>query len=78
MDSLTPKQAEALQARILPMFRYLSRCRQRVDKRGFDPRSEVYKAIDKAYCAVHGLRVTLHYESCKRGVGRPNEEKPGE
>jgi hypothetical protein len=78
MDSLTPKQAEALGARIGPMLRYLHRCRQQVDKRGFDPRSEVYKAIDKAYCAVHGLRVTLHYISCERGVGAPSKEKPVE
>ena len=42
------------------------RCRQQAES-GFDPRSEVYQAIDKAYCAVHGLRVTLHYISCERG-----------
>jgi hypothetical protein len=37
----------------------------------------IYRAIDKAYCAMHELHMTLHYESCGRGVGRVSQEQPG-
>jgi hypothetical protein len=30
----------------------------------------------KAYDAIHGLGVTLHYQSIAHGVGRPPKEEP--
>jgi hypothetical protein len=71
---LTTKQAEALRDLIRPMLDFLHKCRRRLDARGFDPNGPIYQAIDKAYCAVHSLHVTLHYESCSHGVARADEK----
>jgi hypothetical protein len=75
---LTTKQAEALRDRIRPMLHFLHRCRQRLDALGYDQRSAIYQAIDKAYGAVFDLHTTLHYASCGRGVGKPPDEPPAE
>jgi hypothetical protein len=71
---LTQEQAEAFKCRVQPMLRFLHRCRRRLDTRGFDPKSSLYAAVAKAYDAVHGLHVELHYLAVKRGVGKPHEE----
>jgi hypothetical protein len=73
---LTPWQAEAFRDRIRPMLHFLLRCRRRLDALGFEPKSPIFQAIDKAYCAVHDLHMKLHYESCGRGVGRASEARP--
>jgi hypothetical protein len=75
-ERLTTKQAEALRDRIRPMLLFLLKCRHPLDVLGFDQKGAVNHAIDKAHSAVHGLFVTLHYESCGRGVGRPSEDRP--
>jgi hypothetical protein len=72
---LTPKQAEALRDRIRPMLYFLLRCRRRLEKLGFDQGGVIFRAVDKAHAAMHELFVTLHYESCGRGVGRASEER---
>ena len=72
---LTTKQAEGLRDRIRPMLHFLYRCRRRIDALGFDDKGAIYRAIDKAYCAMHELHTTLHYESCGRGVGRATGEQ---
>ena len=74
---LTTQQADALRDRIRPMLHFLYRCRRRLDALGFDEKGVVYRAIDKAYCAMHELHMTLHYESCGRGVGRESQEQAG-
>ena len=74
---LTTKQAEALRDRIRPMLYFLLRCRRRLDVLGFDQKGAIYQAIDKAHSALHSLHVTLIYESCGRGVGRPSGEQRG-
>jgi hypothetical protein len=73
---LKPKQAEALQNRIRPMLSFLHRCRRRLEALDFNQESELFQAVDKAHRAVHGLHVTLIYESCGRGVGEPSEDAP--
>ncbi len=70
-------QAEALQNRIRPMRSFLYRCRRRLDVRGFDAKSEVYREIDKGYGAMHSLHVTLIYEACGRGVGKASQDRSG-
>jgi hypothetical protein len=50
---LTTKQAEAPRDRIRPMLHFLYLCRRRLDARGFDDKGLIYRAIDKAYCAMH-------------------------
>jgi hypothetical protein len=74
---LTTKQAEALRDRVRPMLHFLLRCRRRLDVLGFDPNGAIYQTIDKAYCAMHALHMTLHYEACGHGVGKPSEDRPG-
>jgi hypothetical protein len=71
---LTQEQAEAFKSRVQPMLRFLHRCRRRLDTRVFDPKSPLYAAVAKAYDAVHGLHVELHYLSVRRGVGKPQAE----
>jgi hypothetical protein len=74
---LTTSQADAFCHRVRPMLRFLFRCRKRLDARGFDPKSKLYKAVANAYEAMHSLHVELHYESVGQGVGRPrNEDEP--
>ena len=75
---LTQEQAEAFKRRVQPMLRFLHRCRRRLDSRGFDPKSPLYAAVAKAYDAVHGLHVELHYLSVRRGVGKRQEESEEE
>jgi hypothetical protein len=72
---LNTKQAEALRDRIRPMLHFLYRCRRRLDARGFDNKGAIYQVIDKAYCAMYEMHMTLHYESCGHGVGRTSAER---
>ena len=60
---LTKEQAAALTAGVLPCLRYLGRLRTRCEKR-FAPDDPLYQAVFKAYDAVHGLRVMVHYLEC--------------
>jgi hypothetical protein len=75
MDKLTKEQATKLLERVRPMLGFLYRCRRRLDERGVDHRSKLYRLIDGAYCAVHSLSVELHYQSVSRGVGKPADEE---
>jgi hypothetical protein len=72
---LTRKQAEALQDRIRPMLSFLHQCRRRLERLDFQQDSEIFQAVDKAHAALHGLHVTLIYESCGRGVGEPSDDE---
>jgi hypothetical protein len=72
---LTRKQAEALQDRIRPMLSFLHRCRRRLELLDFQQDSEIFEAVDKAHRAVHGLHVTLIYESSGGGAREPGEDK---
>lgn len=58
------------------MLSFIYRCRRRLEALGFDQNSALYRAVDKAYSAMHGLHVDLHYESCKSGVYRPRDDGP--
>ena len=55
---------------------YVERKPIRLDVLGFEEKGAVYQTIDKAYFAMHALHMTLHYEACGRGVGRPSEDRP--
>jgi hypothetical protein len=56
------------------MLYFLFRCKRRLDALGFDQKGPIYRAVDKAYGAMHELHITLHYESCGRGVGRRDKK----
>ncbi len=66
MRLLTPAQAAALRDKIQPMINFLFACRHRMETLDFDHDSVIYQAIDKAYCAVNELRVTLDRQSRHR------------
>ena len=53
------------------MLGFLHRCRQRLDKGNYDPTSPFYRAVAKAYDAIHSLHIELHYQSIGHGVGEP-------
>ncbi len=74
---LTPKQAAAFRDLVQPMLGFLYRCKRRLEAKAFDHNSKLFRVVDKAYDAMHSLHLELHYISCGRGVGRPNEDRPG-
>jgi hypothetical protein len=57
------------------MLGFLHNCRRRLDARGFDPKGPIYQAIDKAYCAMHSLHISLHYESLGHGIWTRDKER---
>ena len=59
------------------MLGFLYLCKRRLEAKGFEKHTKLYRLVDKAYDAMHGLHLELHYISCGRGVGRPSEDRPG-
>jgi hypothetical protein len=70
-NDLTPEQAGALGERIVPILRFLSLCRKRLDSGGYDTHSQLYALIVQAHEAIHSLRIHLHYRSIEHGVAKP-------
>jgi hypothetical protein len=56
---LNDKQIAAIETRIMPMLRYLSRLAERAGAR-WPPDDPMRKKIIAAHDAMHGLRVALH------------------
>ena len=77
MDSsqLTPGQAEKLREAIRPHLCYLTRLRERMERRGFPGSDPLYRAVVTAQRAVQGVYTELHYLSCRGGVGRAGPER---
>jgi hypothetical protein len=55
---------------VSPYVHYLGRLSGRMDSPGFPHTDELLRAADKAYNTARDLSITLHYLSCKSGVGR--------
>jgi predicted amidophosphoribosyltransferase len=55
---------------VSPYVHYLGPLRRRMNSRGFPHADELLRAADKAYNTARDLSITLHYLSCKSGVGR--------
>jgi hypothetical protein len=72
---LTTSQAKAFLARIRPTFGFLTRCKKRLEDRGFDQAGSLYTAVAKAQDAMRRLHLELHYESIPHGVGWPPKEE---
>jgi hypothetical protein len=60
----------------MPMLRFLLLCRRRLDVLGFDNSHPIYRAIDKAYCAVQDLYLVAHREAVGQSVPAAIEEPP--
>jgi hypothetical protein len=67
-SSLRRWQTAKLLDHIEPTLGYLSRLRARMQKVGFIPSDPLYQLVDRAYDAVHELRIKLHYLTCE-GTG---------
>jgi len=61
---LASEQAAAMQERIRDAMLYVGSLRERMDRRGWDPNDRLYQQTMKAYDALHGLHMWLHYASC--------------
>jgi hypothetical protein len=53
---------------------FLYRCKRRLEAKGLDRHSKLFRLVDKAYDAMHSVHLELHYISSKRGVGRRDED----
>jgi hypothetical protein len=62
---LTANQLEQVSAVVRRQLRYLGRLRDRLNAVGFVPDDTLMRETMKAYDAVHGLNVTLHYDGCE-------------
>ena len=74
---LTRTQCEKMGDALGPYLRYLNRAKRRMEARGFPMTDELFQATNAAYDAAHGLKMRLHYLSCRSGVGRPARSKEG-
>jgi hypothetical protein len=76
MDSrdLSTAQAEKIGEQLAPHVRYLGRVRRRMEALGFPMTDELLRATKNAYSKARDLSITLHYLSCKSGVGRPPKD----
>ena len=73
MDSadLTRDHTAQIDARIREAMLYVGSLRKQMDRRGCDPNDRLYQQTMKAYDALHGLHMGLHYASCgMRGGNR--------
>ena len=43
---------------------YVGSLRERMDRRGWNPNDRVYQQTQRAYDALHGLNMSLHYIGC--------------
>jgi hypothetical protein len=57
---LNDKQIAAIEQRIIPMLRYLSRLAERAGAK-LPPDDSLRQRVVAAHDAMHGLRVALHY-----------------
>jgi hypothetical protein len=69
-DQLKPWQAKVMCAALRPTLGYLSRLRDRIEKRRFPPTDKLLRLTTAAYEALHTLTIELHYMSCGGGVYR--------
>ena len=71
---LTREQAEAFGRRIRPTVAFLYGAKERREKLGFTPSTELYQKVDKAHKALFFLSVELHYMSVGSGVWEASDE----
>lgn len=73
--NLTPEQASRFQDRVRPMLSLLHQARRQLERLDIVEDSEIFQAVDKAHRAMHGLHVTLIYQSVGHGVWKPSGEQ---
>jgi hypothetical protein len=74
MRELSYDQAEWLRNRLGPTLVFFSKVKKRLSDRGYTPDDPLYREVSECYNAVHHLRVSAHYLSCRSGVGKKPEE----
>jgi hypothetical protein len=68
-DDITTEQARQLHERLYGSLNFLTRLRERMERRGFEPDDELFLLVSDAQDAVFHLRMNLHYLGCRSGVG---------
>jgi hypothetical protein len=74
MPKLTREQAEAFRNKIGPTVAYLLLAKDRLERLGFTPCTELYQKVDKAHKALFFLSVELHFMSVGSGVWKASDE----
>jgi hypothetical protein len=69
-DDIEKWQAKKIRDALSPAGNYLARLRERMEKRGFPPRDQMYQLTCAAHEAVQRLWMRVHYLSCG-GTGHP-------
>lgn len=69
MDSrqLTVEQVRMISAVIARQLRYLTRLRERMDRRQFPPSDTIYQLVSQSMNMLQRLHVALHYLACPPG-----------
>jgi hypothetical protein len=73
-DDITAEQARQLHERLYGSLNFLTRLKERMERRGFIPDDPLFLLVADAQDAVFHLRMNLHYLSCRSGVGLPPRE----
>jgi hypothetical protein len=83
-SQLRPNQIAIFKKEIDRQLRYLGRARRRLELLGFPPADPLYREVSRAFEAVHGLSIRLHYLSCgmpdftvPQPVTAPSPASPG-
>jgi hypothetical protein len=63
-DDITPEMCEQMMQSIGPGLKYLTELWDRTCKVGMSKDEKIGQPIYRAYSAMHGLWVTLHYHAC--------------
>jgi hypothetical protein len=73
-ETITTKQAKKVKAALEPGFKYVARLLARMEKT-FAPNDPLFQKTQRAYEAMHAMKMAWHYASCQSGVGMaPKEE----
>ncbi len=72
-DDITREQGKQLAEAIGKSLNYLTRLRRRMEKLGFLPGDDYFKAVDKAQDAMQTLYLKTHFLKCE-GVMKPHQE----
>jgi hypothetical protein len=75
-SDITHEQARQLHERLYASLNFLTRLRERMERRGFLPDDPLYALVAESQDAVFRLRMHLHYLACASGVGQAPRTTP--
>lgn len=72
-NDLKPQDAQLIHDKLRSALQYLARLKKRMIDQKFPENDRLYEDVVRAHEAMARLGVSLHYLSCKGGVGRKKE-----